>query len=75
MYAHAMTADPARISVTAKLSAYYRKFSDIAFAAEAAALIGADEAFAKIVRDHALEPESSRSTLRCSRRGTKASPS
>ena len=27
-----MTADPAHISVTAKVSAYYRKFSDIAFA-------------------------------------------
>lgn len=57
MYAHAVTADPARISVTAKLSAYYRKFSDIAFAAEVATLIGADEAFAKIVRDHALDPD------------------
>jgi O-methyltransferase involved in polyketide biosynthesis len=52
-----VTADPARISVTAKVSAYYRKFSDIAFAAEVATLIGADEAFAKIVRDHALEPD------------------
>lgn len=39
------------------MSAYYRKFSDIAFAAEVATLIGADEAFAKIVRDHALEPD------------------
>ena len=53
VYDHAVTADPARISVTAKVSAYYRKFSDIAFAAEVATLIGADEAFAKIVRDHA----------------------
>ena len=52
-----MTADPARISVTAKLSAYYRKFSDIAFAAEVATLIGADEAFAEIVRDHGLKPD------------------
>lgn len=56
MYARAVT-DPARISVTAKVSAYYRKFSDIAFAAEVAMLIGADEAFAEIVRDHALEPD------------------
>jgi O-methyltransferase involved in polyketide biosynthesis len=47
----------ARISVTAKVSAYYRKFSDIAFAAEVATLIGADEAFAEIVRDHGLEPD------------------
>jgi O-methyltransferase involved in polyketide biosynthesis len=52
-----VTADPAQISVTAKVSAYYRKFSDIAFAAEVATLIGADEAFAEIVRAHALEPE------------------
>jgi O-methyltransferase involved in polyketide biosynthesis len=52
-----VSSDPARISVTAKLSAYYRKFSDIAFAAEAATLIGADEAFAELVRDHALDPD------------------
>ena len=52
-----MTADAARISVTAKVSAYYRKFSDIAFAAEVATLIGADDAFAAIVRDHGLEPD------------------
>lgn len=57
MYAAAVTADPARISVTAKFSAYYRKFSDIAFAAEVAALLGADDAFAEIVRDHRLEPD------------------
>ena len=50
-----MTADPADISVTAKVSAYYRKFSDIAFAAEVATLIGADDAFAEIVRNHGLE--------------------
>jgi O-methyltransferase involved in polyketide biosynthesis len=52
-----VTADVARISVTAKLSAYYRKFSDIAFAAEVATLIGADDAFAALVRDHRLEPD------------------
>ena len=52
-----MTAAPAHISVTAKVSAYYRKFSDIAFAAEVATLIGADEAFAEIVREHGLEPD------------------
>jgi O-methyltransferase involved in polyketide biosynthesis len=50
-----VTANAAHISVTAKISAYYRKFSDIAFAAEAATLIGADDAFAKIARDHGLE--------------------
>jgi O-methyltransferase involved in polyketide biosynthesis len=52
-----VTADVTQISVTAKVSAYYRKFSDIAFAAEAAALIGADDAFAEIVRAHSLEPD------------------
>ena len=52
-----MTADHAHISVTAKLSAYYRKFSDIAFAAEVAELIGAEEAFAELVRTHGLEPD------------------
>jgi len=52
-----VTADPAGISVTAKVSAYYRKFSDIAFAAEVAILIGADDAFAEIVRQHGLEPD------------------
>lgn len=52
-----MTADPAQISVTAKVSAYYRKFSDIAFAADVAALIGADDAFAEIVRAHGLEAD------------------
>jgi len=52
-----VTADPARISVTAKVSAYYRKFSDIAFAEEVATLIGADEAVAEIVRNHGLEPD------------------
>jgi O-methyltransferase involved in polyketide biosynthesis len=52
-----VTADPSRISVTAKVSAYYRKFSDIAFAAEVATLIGADDAFAEIVRNHGLEPD------------------
>jgi len=52
-----VTADPAQISVTAKVSAYYRKFSDIAFAAEATVQVGADAAFAAIVRDHALKPD------------------
>lgn len=57
VYARVVTADPARISVTAKVSAYYRKFSDIAFAAEVAQQIGADQAFAEIVQAHALEPD------------------
>jgi O-methyltransferase involved in polyketide biosynthesis len=53
----AVTSAPADISVTAKVSAYYRKFSDIAFAAEVATLIGAEDAFAEIVRNHGLEPD------------------
>lgn len=52
-----MVAEPDKISITAKLSAYYRQFSDIAFAAEVATLIGADEAFASLVRDHDLDRE------------------
>jgi O-methyltransferase involved in polyketide biosynthesis len=50
-----VTAAPSDISVTAKVSAYYRKFSDIAFAAEVATMIGADDAFAEIVQNHGLE--------------------
>jgi hypothetical protein len=49
--------DPALISVTAKLAAYYRQFSDIAFAEEVAKQIGADDAFQEIVREHGLEPD------------------
>lgn len=50
-----MAADFSRISVTAKLAAYYRQFSDIAFAREVARRIGADDAFEQIVREHGLE--------------------
>ena len=52
-----MAADPKHISATAKVSAYYRQFSDIPFAAEVATLIGADDTVAQIIRDHGLEPE------------------
>jgi O-methyltransferase involved in polyketide biosynthesis len=48
-------ADPSRISVTAKLAAYYRQFSNIPFAKDAAALIEADGAFEQILRGHGLE--------------------
>jgi O-methyltransferase involved in polyketide biosynthesis len=41
--------------VTAKVAAYYRQFSDIAFAGEVARRIGADDAFEQIVREHGLE--------------------
>ena len=52
-----MPADSALISVTAKLAAYYRQFSDIPFAGEAARRIGADAAFDRILREHGLEKE------------------
>jgi len=48
-------ADLSRISVTAKLAAYYRQFSDIAFAAEVARRVGADETFEQILREQGLE--------------------
>jgi hypothetical protein len=48
-------ADLSRISVTAKVAAYYRQFSDIAFAGEVATRIGADDAFEQILREHGLE--------------------
>jgi O-methyltransferase involved in polyketide biosynthesis len=50
-----MPADPSLISVTAKVAAYYRQFSDIPFAREAASRIGADAAFDQILREHGLE--------------------
>ena len=49
-----MGAEFEKISITAKLSAYYRQFSDIAFASEVAALIGAEQAYADLARDHGL---------------------
>ncbi len=48
-------ADLRRIGVTAKIAAYYRQFSDIAFAGEVARCIGADDAFENILREHGLE--------------------
>ena len=50
-----MPADLSRISVTAKIAAYYRQFSDIAFAGEVARRIGADDAFEQILREHGLQ--------------------
>ena len=52
-----MPADPSRIGVTAKIAAYYRQFSDIAFAAEAAKLHRCEQAFEQILREHGLERE------------------
>ena len=50
-----MPADSSLISVTAKIAAYYRQFSDIPFAQEVAKRIGADAAFEQILREHGLE--------------------
>jgi len=50
-----VVAEPEKISITAKLSAYYRRFSDIAFASEVATLIGAEDAYARLARDHGLD--------------------
>lgn len=52
-----MVAELEKISITAKLSAYYRQFSDIAFASEVAALIGAEDAYAQLARDYGLDRE------------------
>lgn len=54
-YAHAVPADSSLISVTAKVAAYYRQFSDIPFAREAAQLIGAEAAYEQILREHGLQ--------------------
>ena len=50
-----MVAEPEKISITAKLSAYYRQFTDIAFASEVATLIGAEDAYATLARDYGLD--------------------
>ncbi|HEY8927171.1 MAG TPA: class I SAM-dependent methyltransferase [Polyangia bacterium] len=52
-----MPADSSLISVTAKVAAYYRQFSDIPFAQEVARRIGADAAFDQILTEHGLDRE------------------
>jgi O-methyltransferase involved in polyketide biosynthesis len=52
-----MPAASSRISVTAKIAAYYRQFSDITFAAEAAKRIDANGAFEQILHEYGLERE------------------
>ena len=52
-----MPADTSLVSVTAKVSAYYRQFTDIQFAQEASELIGASAAFEQILSEHGLESE------------------
>lgn len=46
--------DPERISVTARLAAYYRAFSDVPFAVDVARFIGASETFDALVSDHGI---------------------
>lgn len=46
---------PGRAPWRAAHAAYYRQFSDIAFASEVVALIGAEEAYAKLARDYGLD--------------------
>lgn len=50
-----MVAELEKVSITAKLSAYYRQFSDIAFASEVATLIGAESAYAQLAQEHGLD--------------------
>jgi O-methyltransferase involved in polyketide biosynthesis len=52
-----MTVPFAKISLTAKLAAYMRQFSDIPFAQDVAQHLRAQEAFARLLRDHQMRPE------------------
>ena len=52
-----MAHDFAKISVTAKLAAYMRGFSDIPYAADIADLTRARATFDQLLRDHTLRPE------------------
>ena len=47
----------AKISLTAKLTAYLRQFTDIPFAADIANLIRAEKAFESLLRNHTLKPD------------------
>jgi O-methyltransferase involved in polyketide biosynthesis len=46
-----------KISLTAKLAAYMRQFTDIPFAQDIAEIIGAQETFEKLLHDHAMQPQ------------------
>ncbi|HEX4140092.1 MAG TPA: class I SAM-dependent methyltransferase [Candidatus Methylacidiphilales bacterium] len=52
-----MPHDFAKISVTAKLAAYMRQFSDIPYAADIADLTRARATFDQLLRDHTLSPD------------------
>ena len=45
-----------KISVTAKLTAYMRQFSDIPYAKDIAGAVHAQQAFDDLVRTHGLSP-------------------
>ena len=49
--------DHSKISVTAKLVAYYRQFSDIPFAKDVARYTGAEKAFQDFIRADGLNPD------------------
>ena len=49
--------DHSRISITAKLVAYYRQLSDIPFAQDVAQYIGADQAFQNLTQENELTPD------------------
>ena len=52
-----MTVQFDKISLTAKLAAYMRQFSDIPFAQDVAQHLRAQEAFERLLRDHQMRPE------------------
>jgi len=51
-----MSRDYSKISLTAKLTAYMRQFTDIPFAKDVANLIRAKKAFDQLLRDHRIKP-------------------
>jgi len=52
-----MNANFERVSLTARLTAYMRQYSDIPFAKDVAIRLGAEEAFEKLLQDHELSPK------------------
>ena len=46
-----------KVSLTARLTAYMRQYSDIPYAKDVANFLRADEAFEKLLRDHELSPK------------------
>ncbi|MGE5219267.1 MAG: class I SAM-dependent methyltransferase [Chloroflexota bacterium] len=52
-----MTVNFEKISLTARLTAYMRQYSDIPFAKDVASRLRAEEAFEKLLRDNELSPK------------------